>query len=354
MVEKLIADEDTNATSSQQDYFVLDTKKIIVKGDVISGHGALSNMQQDFFKIDGKEVALPGDSDGSNTITTAGSNDYFYLAKDSQPTHYTPESTDEDPTPTPGYDSIITHPTLSDDIIAYWKFDENTGTTITDATGNGYDFDTMSGTFSSEFDWVTNSKINSGLKRKSTGYMLRYIYSSTLNNNTFPRDNFSLNIWIKGNITTISNRIFISLWTSLYTVYFGIRPPTSASNYRGKLYFAGLRDSSNLATSVISNDINNITDGNWHMITFTRVKSNTSTDSKLYFDGVEVSGYDTQTNYNYDLRNLSGKLTLGGGNQGSQILFSNGEYDEYGIWSRALTASEVEDLYNSGNGLKYD
>ena len=31
-----------------------------------------------------------------------------------------------------------------------------------------------------------------------------------------------------------------------------------------------------------------------------------------------------------------------------------GMLDEVGIWSKALTATEVSDLYNSGNGLAYD
>ena len=32
----------------------------------------------------------------------------------------------------------------------------------------------------------------------------------------------------------------------------------------------------------------------------------------------------------------------------------NGALDELGLWTRALSATEVEQLYNEGNGLAYD
>jgi hypothetical protein len=37
----------------------------------------------------------------------------------------------------------------------------------------------------------------------------------------------------------------------------------------------------------------------------------------------------------------------------SSIRFFNGEVDEVGIWTRILTASEITQLYNSGSGLTY-
>jgi hypothetical protein len=91
MTEKLVVDEDANASSSQQSYFTISGKKVIVEGDIVTGYSALSNMQQSFFMIDSKKVALPGDSDGTNSLTSSGSNDYFYVAIDQQPTNFTEE-----------------------------------------------------------------------------------------------------------------------------------------------------------------------------------------------------------------------------------------------------------------------
>ncbi|MDD4110154.1 MAG: LamG domain-containing protein [Clostridia bacterium] len=82
-------------------------------------------------------------------------------------------------------------------------------------------------------------------------------------------------------------------------------------------------------------------DGNWHMATLTE----DGTNIKLYVDGnlletKSISTIGTQTFTSFNI----------GVYQGSYQYFS-GTIDEVGIWSRALTPSEVELLYNDGDGL---
>lgn len=245
--------------------------------------------------------------------------------------------------------------TLLLDLIAYWKLDESQGQILFESTGNSYNFDVMSSgaTFNSQFEW-TQGLISSGLKRKPSGDMLRYIRSSTFNQDVLPKDDFTYNIWIKGEIQNISNHMYILLWSSLYAVYFRISPPSEGQNYYGSLsaYSWATTSVGDYPFVVRSCDMllmNNV----WHMLTLTRIKSSNNNDIKLYVDGLEVQGYLEQLNWNKSIIYRDGTLTLGGGNQGGQVLFSNGQYDELGIWSRALNDSEVQFLYNNGVGKQY-
>ena len=96
-----------------------------------------------------------------------------------------------------------------------------------------------------------------------------------------------------------------------------------------------------------------IMDNQWHMLTLTRRKSMSVQDVTLYFDGRPISSYLYRSNTNKDVIKRDGFLGLGGGNQGSQMLFSKGCYDAAGIWERDLTEEEVILLYNSGAGIEY-
>jgi len=69
--------------------------------------------------------------------------------------------------------------------------------------------------------------------------------------------------------------------------------------------------------------------------------------ARLYLNGalagtVTLSGLVTDN---------GGVWRVGGGEFGYQV---NGYLDELGIWQRALSAAEVSELYNSGDGLAYE
>jgi len=68
---------------------------------------------------------------------------------------------------------------------------------------------------------------------------------------------------------------------------------------------------------------------------------------KLYVNGVE-RGSATLTGV---ITDIGGAWRVGGGEFGYQV---NGYVDEVGIWQRTLSAAEVSQLYNSGDGLAYE
>jgi len=69
---------------------------------------------------------------------------------------------------------------------------------------------------------------------------------------------------------------------------------------------------------------------------------------KIYVNGVEVNSTTAGSSaITFD------HFTAGCGSNGTSGDNWNGAIDEFGVWQRALSADEVTQLYNSGNGLAY-
>jgi hypothetical protein len=72
---------------------------------------------------------------------------------------------------------------------------------------------------------------------------------------------------------------------------------------------------------------------------------------RLYVNGSEVS-YVSPSSLTGDLSQDSEPWEIGAHGNGS--MFWQGLIDEVAIWNKALTVSEISEIYNSGNGLSYD
>ncbi|NTW31811.1 MAG: LamG domain-containing protein [Bacteroidetes bacterium] len=91
-------------------------------------------------------------------------------------------------------------------------------------------------------------------------------------------------------------------------------------------------------------------DGNWHFVVF--VNNGDGSQYSLYIDGSIVTPDYHSTTYVNPVYNATNYVRMGCNNgTGIDNQFYTGDVDEVGIWSRALSSSEVLDLYNSGNGL---
>lgn len=92
-----------------------------------------------------------------------------------------------------------------------------------------------------------------------------------------------------------------------------------------------------------SQDPSSITTSGWHHV----VAVYDGTSTRLYVDGALVDGPDTVTG----TIGATGSVGIGANYSGGQ--YWNGSIDETGIWGRALSATEITTLYNSGAGLAY-
>ena len=94
-----------------------------------------------------------------------------------------------------------------------------------------------------------------------------------------------------------------------------------------------------------STDTIDLDDGEWHhfVLSYDGTLSGASR-AKVYIDGSALTnqGFSAPTS----LSTTSTNLLIG--NTGNVVTHWNGEIDEVSLWTKALSSSEVTDIYNSG------
>jgi len=132
-------------------------------------------------------------------------------------------------------------------------------------------------------------------------------------------------------------------FVSSYSNYWFVFGAQLSANDR---FYGNLYDGTN--NPFISGAASSVTADTWYHLVFIR---NTSDDKiYLYVNGTEVTSGTGVTDSTTSVPTYS-TFSLGSGNSSTE--FTNGTIDEVGIWSRALTSSEVTELYNSGDGFAY-
>lgn len=231
------------------------------------------------------------------------------------------------------------------------------GSTIKDKTQTYWDFTTrelvvISSTKNGYKDSVSNQPIaegagsslvhsSSGIIGKATQYDGLGDSFLLAGNGTYTKsatDSFSLSAWVKFDTSLAGiNRIILS------------NENTSASNYHLRLNFDGtftfgLNGTSFSVTSSATGTINT-----WHHVC--GVYDTTNNLIKISVDGGAFITAAASTSF---LGGSSSYLQIGNGGQGiSSTEDWKGFIDSVGIYSDALTISEVGDLYNSGAGDDY-
>ena len=208
---------------------------------------------------------------------------------------------------------------LIDNLIRYYKLDEISGTTVTDATG-------------------TSNGTNSGATVNSTG-VINSGYDFNSNN-----DHINTNLAINPSTTDYS----ISFWVNPDSTTGKKIVSTDYDNNapRGfQVYNEGtelvISTGANVSTS---SGAGYSSSAYQHIVV---VLGQGTDNSYIYRNGVEV------LNFTGDFNNVSKTLYLCSRVGAETNITFLGDMDEVGIWNRALTSSEVGDLHNSGAGLKY-
>jgi hypothetical protein len=208
---------------------------------------------------------------------------------------------------------------LTDDLVSYWKLDESSGN-ASDSVG--------SNTGTNTGVTYAASKINNGAVFSGSGSDTSYNFgdSTTLR---FGTGSFSLAFWLYLNGTPAADK-------SLFN-----KDPD------GTKFFSTIKTD---RTIRIKNLINTTTDyyssaltaDTWYHVVILR-DGNTQ---KIYLNGTENL---TTNGTAVDISASGSSLTF---SKASNDYFKGG-LDETGIWSRALSSTEVTALYNSGNGNQY-
>jgi len=216
-------------------------------------------------------------------------------------------------------------------LIAYYQFEEQSGTTVDNAEGTaGYDgttdiplpADSIAGARTAD-GWgglgTTNNAFDFGATANTevtltTALATACDDSSLTFSAMIKLNSTSNNTWIFDTGTSITNSITIHRWNQL--LYVGV------NGGQTKTYSSS-----------------SINDLKWHHLTVVR-DGTTSADVALYVDGVAITqGAGGNTTHN------SGLPTIGALAGGGDLWF-NGGLDEVALFSDAMTSTEVTSLYN--------
>ncbi|MBU6320949.1 four helix bundle protein [Patescibacteria group bacterium] len=225
----------------------------------------------------------------------------------------------------------ITSPTtfLTNGLVGYWTFDgKNMVNNVADSSGNGNNGSLVG--FTSTTTAETLGKIGQALNFNGTNqYVLVPDAPSIRLSNKF-----SISFWFKTANLAQTNTYIMSRNNSTggtqSSIIFGFVPSTI------EFYASGFSGSDPRTGSQIS-----ISDTRWHQVTYT-------------YDGTTWSGYrDGQQIFSTSRTFSLSTASLDGWYIGSANTFANfikASLDDVRIYNRALSASEVQELYNATGG----
>jgi hypothetical protein len=217
----------------------------------------------------------------------------------------------------------------------YYRLSD-TGTTAANVGTGG----TATGTYNG-----TPTRRVSGALVGSTDTALRL--NGTVDYLTVPRlaaisTNYSVEIWVKGSATSGGGPG--TLWNDSAGL-------VDAGNAANNNDFGVNVDSTgrivagcgNAAASTIRSPAGALSDNQWHLVTFTRVK--TTGVIALYVDGAMVAGATTCNTTNH-----TGSTTIWFGRSHESNLYLTADIDDPVIYAKTLSAAEVLDHYKLGSG----
>ncbi len=225
----------------------------------------------------------------------------------------------------------------SSDLIAHWTFDGKYMTPgVQDASGNNL-HGTLSG-FSATTTVI--GRIGQALDFDGTNNYVSVPDTTALD---FGTGNITMSAWFKAPNenqyrTIVVKRNPSSPFTQagLFICTINSGGTCSASKKLTGIFYGG-----SLGSALFVHTTNDVVDGEWHLATVVRTGA---ASAKIYIDGVEVA---TTVQLAAGTPNVNNNNPLMIGNDGSSHFFS-GAIDDVRIYGRALTAIEIERLYNMG------
>jgi hypothetical protein len=203
-------------------------------------------------------------------------------------------------------------------LVGYWRFEDPAGTTMTDASGQGND-----GTLVGKVKRALG-KFGQGIELDGATGLVQVPPTAALNPGA---STFSLSIWIRNRKQDVWTwNLFFKddgKFQSYYYFGVGAKPRFEFSTGDAKVTIDGQAG---------------VNDNRWHHLVAVR---NATYSAQLYVDGVLDSSASCAPSQNTSIRTTT-PLLIGAGN-GS---FYAGLIDEVRVYSRALSAEEVRQLYS--------
>ncbi len=218
---------------------------------------------------------------------------------------------------------------LSQGLVGWWTFDgADLKNNVADKSGqgnNGYMQD-----FTSTSSAITTGKMGQGLKFDGVDDYVNVPYNSSLYSNSM-----TVAFWAKSNTTNYTaNSYPVSMWDTNSNRVWGVRVTATTDKWALTISTDGTTDSSTDTTQSMQNG--------WHHIVATTVNAGSSWT--FYYDSVpQAVSMPVGNNYiNQNSFVTLGGLSVAGNNW-------NGNLDDVRVYPRALSASEIKQLYNLGS-----
>ena len=223
-------------------------------------------------------------------------------------------------------------------LVGNWTFN---GADIDWGSNTAYD---RSGSSPANNGTITNMSTTTSPVAGISGQALNFDgvddYVNITENSNLPIYNqtiYSVSAWVKCSAGQSNKKVFSEGDNINYVAAFSIGTALQAGSKKASIY---IKDDASVIKLSYKASTLDVFDGTWHHITWI---DNNGT-AKLYVDGVQDS-----TDYNY----TRSTLTLNTSSIGAlRVLavsgFFNGLIDEVRVYNRALTPSEITDLYRAG------
>ena len=209
---------------------------------------------------------------------------------------------------------------ITSNLVAYYTFDEGTGTTVGDSSGNG-----NNGTFSGSPTWIGSSQIDGGLDFEASDGA----DSISVGSFDVSGTELTLSAWIKPETDGYDQRIITkSTSSSVSTQYWQLNNELGSTEFRLKA--GGTTDRLIVSTSLAA--------GTWYHLAGTY----DGTTMRLYIDGVEVGNLVHSVGGALST-SASVPVVIGDSPSGSRAY--DGEMDDVRVYQRALTATDITTLY---------
>lgn len=267
-------------------------------------------------------------------VTLGGTNNNFRIGADSTPTYF-PGKIDQ----VRVFNYVRTGAQVAWDYnqgkpLAHWKLDECQGTTLNDASGNGYSATLTiggGGTYTTAGTCATSSASSSwyngqpGKRNYAGGFDGSDDYFSRSSITNFPTADYTYSAWIY--LNNLKN----------YNFLFDI-------NDISAVYIDNTGAVSHVAASTTVTSSRLLTTGNWYHIVATR----TGSTMKTYINGVA----DVNTGSTSTALNISGCTLFVAGDIGANCntvwnqMFLDGKVDDFRVYNYGLTDTQIKNLYN--------
>ncbi len=214
----------------------------------------------------------------------------------------------------------VSYAALTDQLTHYYNFNANS----TDSVGSSNGTDVNSPTYAT-------GKIGNGFFCASASSQY-----TDIPNNVFPwgTNTVTINFWMKETSATVGLDAFFMV----------------ARTGQGVLLYNNVTNFDFAKPNVVStNYLWTGIDTNWHMWTWVA----DGAGMRYYLDGnsTPVASNANATNFTDPLGDNIPLCAYRSGGTIQAGWYHNGAFDEMGIWTRALSTSEISQLYNSGAGL---